>query len=62
MFDLCNCFVLQTTEISVLTKYTFESFIIKFQNNVFITEILLNIVFVFAPIRIKILNNQQRIE
>jgi hypothetical protein len=54
MFDLSNCFVLQTTEISILTKYTFESFIIKFENKVFFTEILQNIFFVFAPIGIKI--------
>jgi Na+-transporting NADH:ubiquinone oxidoreductase subunit NqrB len=40
----------------------FDSFIIKFQNNVFRTKILHNTVFVFVPIHIKILNNQQRIE
>jgi hypothetical protein len=37
MFDLSNSFVLQTIEISVLTQYIFENFIIKFQNNVFRT-------------------------
>jgi hypothetical protein len=35
MFDLSNCFVLQTTGLPVLTKYTFDNFIIIFQNNVF---------------------------
>jgi hypothetical protein len=34
MFDLFNCFVFQTIGLSVLTKYTFDNFIIKFQNNV----------------------------
>jgi hypothetical protein len=35
MFDLSNCFVLQTIGLSVLTKYEFGNFIIKFQNNIF---------------------------
>ena len=37
MFGLFNCFVLQTVGLSVLTKYTFDNFMIKFQNNVFRT-------------------------
>jgi hypothetical protein len=37
MFDLSNCFFLQTIGLSVLTKYTFDNFTIKFQNNVFRT-------------------------
>jgi hypothetical protein len=37
MFDLFNCFVLQAIGLSVLTKYTYDNFIIKFQNNVFRT-------------------------
>jgi hypothetical protein len=40
----------------------FDNFIIKFQNNMFRTQVLQNTVFVFVPIRIKILNNQQTIE
>jgi hypothetical protein len=59
MFDLANCFVLQTSGLSVVTKCTFDSFVIKFQNNVLRTYILQNTVFVFVPIHIKILNNQQ---
>jgi hypothetical protein len=58
MFDLFNCFVLQTVGFSVFTKYTFDNFIIKFQNNVVRTYILQNIVFVFVPTYVKILNNQ----
>ena len=57
MFDLFNCFVPQTIELSVL-KYTVDNFIITFQNNAFRTKILQNIVFVFVPTYIKILNNQ----
>jgi hypothetical protein len=34
MFDLFNCFVLQTIGLSVLTKYTYGNFIKKFQTNV----------------------------
>ena len=34
MFDLFKCFVLQTTGLPVLIKYTFDDFIITFQNNV----------------------------
>jgi hypothetical protein len=34
VFDLSNCFVLQTNGFYVLTKYTFDGFTIKFQNNV----------------------------
>ena len=37
MFDLFKCFFLQTIGLSVLTKYTFDFLIIKFQNNVFRT-------------------------
>jgi hypothetical protein len=37
VFDLFNCFVLQTTGVSDLTKYTVDNFIIKSQNNVFRT-------------------------
>jgi hypothetical protein len=58
MFDLFNCFVLQTVGVSVLTKYTFDNFMIKFQNHVFRTYVLQNIVFVFVPTYIKILNNE----
>ena len=58
MFELFNCFFLQTIGLSVLTEYTFDNFIIKFQNNVFENLILQNIVFVFVPAYIKILNNQ----
>jgi hypothetical protein len=39
----------------------FDNFIIKFQNNVFRTYILQNTVFVFVPVHIKILNNQQTV-
>jgi hypothetical protein len=62
MFDLFDCFVLQTIGLSVLTKYTYGNFIIKFQTNVFRTEILQDIMFVFVPIYIQVLNNLQRIE
>jgi hypothetical protein len=62
MFELSNCFVLRTIGLTVLTKYTIDSLIIKFQNNVFRTEILQNMVFVFVPVHKKILNNQPRIE
>jgi hypothetical protein len=61
MFDLFNCFVLQTIGLSVLTKYTYGDFIIKSQTNVFRTLILQNIIFVFVPIYIKVLNILQRI-
>jgi hypothetical protein len=37
MFDLFDCFVLQTIGVSVLTKYIFDNVIIKFKNNVFRT-------------------------
>jgi hypothetical protein len=40
----------------------FDNFIIKLQNNVFITLMLQNIVFIFVPIHTKILDNQQRTE
>jgi hypothetical protein len=62
MFDVFNCFVLQTIGFSVLTKYTYGNFIITFQTNVFRTSILQNIIFVFVPIYIKVLNNLQRTE
>jgi hypothetical protein len=62
MFELSNCFVLRTIGLAVLTKYSFDSLIIKFQNNVFRTEILQNMVFVFVPVHKKILNNLPRIE
>jgi putative effector of murein hydrolase LrgA (UPF0299 family) len=62
MFDLFNCFVLQAIGLSVLTKYTYGNVIITFQTNVFRTSILQNIIFVFVPIYIKVLNNLQRIE
>jgi hypothetical protein len=58
MFDLFNCAVIQTIGLPVLTKYTFDNFIIKFQTDVFRIQILQNIVFVFVPTYIKILNNQ----
>jgi hypothetical protein len=38
MFDLSNCFVLQNIGLPVLTKYAFDTFVIKFQNNVFRTK------------------------
>jgi hypothetical protein len=62
MFDLSNCFVLQTTELSVLTKYTFDNFIKIKKKEVFRTYMLQTKVFVHIPIHIKILNIQQRIE
>jgi hypothetical protein len=53
-YDLIKDLVFNSVE-------AFDSFIIKFQNNVFRTKILQNVVFVFVPIHSKILNNQQRI-
>jgi hypothetical protein len=35
MFDLSNCFVLQNIGLPVLTKYAFDNFVIKCQNNEF---------------------------
>lgn len=51
-----NLFALQTNGFSVLTRYTFDNFVIKFQNNVLRTYIV--VFFVFVHIYITILNNQ----
>jgi hypothetical protein len=56
MFDLSNCFVLQTIGHSVLTNYT--SFKIMCSQ----LKCCKTWVFVCVPIRIKVLNIQQRIE
>jgi hypothetical protein len=62
MFDLFNSFVFQTVGLSVLTKYTYGNSIITFQTNVFRTQILQNIIFVFVPVYMKVLDNLQRTE